>query len=46
MIDVAQQALAPYPELPAKILLERQGLSQLSLEQVAAALDALYQRDF
>ncbi|MGP5019153.1 tyrosine-type recombinase/integrase [Vreelandella alkaliphila] len=46
VIDVAQQALAPYPELPAKILLERQGLSQLSLEQVAAALDALYQRDF
>lgn len=31
---------------PLYVLLEHQGLSQLSLEQVAAAMDALYQRDF
>ncbi|AVI61507.1 tyrosine-type recombinase/integrase [Halomonas sp. GFAJ-1] len=46
VIDVTKQPLTPYPELPKKVLLERQGLSQLSLEQVAAAMDALYQWGF
>lgn len=46
VIDVAQREVEPYPTLPAKILPERQGLSQLSLEQADAALNALYQREF
>ncbi|WP_417421291.1 tyrosine-type recombinase/integrase [Halomonas sp.] len=45
VIDVGKQSLTPYPALLEKVLLERQGLSQLSLEQVAAALEALYQRE-
>ncbi|WP_346796495.1 tyrosine-type recombinase/integrase [Halomonas sp. Bachu 37] len=45
LIDVAQREVEPYPALPARILPERQGLSQLSLEQLAAALEALHQRD-
>ena len=44
LTDVAQREVLPYPSLPAKHLPERQGLSQLSLEQVEAALDALHQR--
>lgn len=43
VIDVAELEVEPYPVLPAKVLLERQGLSQLSLEQVAAALEALHE---
>lgn len=44
--DVTQNDVTPYPSLPASVLPERQGLSQLSLEQVEAALDALHMRSF
>ena len=44
LTDVSQQEFMPYPSLPTKHLPERQGLSQLSLEQVEAALDSLHQR--
>ncbi|QHD48574.1 DNA breaking-rejoining enzyme, catalytic core [Halomonas sp. FeN2] len=46
LIDVEQQDVMPYPALPDKVLLERQGLSELSLEQIAAALDLLHKRSF
>lgn len=42
--DVAQQQITPYPSLPAAVTPERQGLSQLSLEQIEAALYALHHR--
>lgn len=45
LVDVAQREVVPYPSLPTKRLPDRQGLSQLSLEQVEAALDSLHQRD-
>jgi len=44
LTDVAQREVMPYPSLPTNYLPERQGLSQLSLEQVEAALDSLHQR--
>lgn len=43
--DVAQRQVTPYPSLPTVVAAERQGLSQLTLEQVEAALNALHQRE-
>lgn len=45
MLDVSQRSVEPYPSLPESHLPERQGLSELSLEQVEAALNSLHHRD-
>ncbi|QOR37422.1 tyrosine-type recombinase/integrase [Billgrantia diversa] len=43
--DVALHEVVPLPPLPTTLQPERHGLSQLSLEQVEAALDLLSQRE-
>lgn len=45
LLDVAQRAIVPYPSLPVSHLPEHLGLSELSLEQVEAALNSLHHRD-